>query len=305
MSDTRPASPLSADGSERRTICKAGARPNRMLLTMEMARAKTSVRRSSAASSMIDCSGGKNPGSTSAVQSENSRPSAPPASASTTLSVTSCRSTRARLAPSARRIAISRFRVVALEMTSAARFAHAMRSTRPTALMRIAEIVAIWGRNSGGIRVCRIAVIGLGAFGIAQDAEVGFGIGAGELRRDPRELGPCLAQCHAGPEPRHDRHAPVATTLGRCRRRNVRHPHVDRSSELEPAKAGWCHADDRERCAVEHHGGTDDTRVARECTPPQVVADYGDRRSGGVRVRGRNQPAERRPQAKEAEVRFR
>ena len=65
-------------------------------------------------------------------QRASSRPAAPPAKASTRLSVIICRNSRVRLAPSAERTAISRARSVPRVSNKFARFTHAMRSTTPT-----------------------------------------------------------------------------------------------------------------------------------------------------------------------------
>ena len=60
-------------------------------------------------------------------------PSTPPASESSTLSVSNCPTMRLRPAPSAARIAISRRRIVARASNKFATFAHAISSTQPTA----------------------------------------------------------------------------------------------------------------------------------------------------------------------------
>jgi hypothetical protein len=60
-------------------------------------------------------------------------PIAPPATASSRLSASSCRTTRQRPAPSAARIEISRDRPTARESIRFATFAHAIISTNPTA----------------------------------------------------------------------------------------------------------------------------------------------------------------------------
>ena len=64
-------------------------------------------------------------------------PAAPPASDSTTLSVSSWRTIRARLAPSADRMAISRWRTLARTSSRLATFAHAISRTKLTAPARI------------------------------------------------------------------------------------------------------------------------------------------------------------------------
>ena len=82
--------------------------------------------------------------SASTPQTATSRPSAPPTAASSTLSVSSCRTRRARPAPSARRIAISRWRTDERASSRFATFAQAISSTQPTA----ASSVSSAGRTS-------------------------------------------------------------------------------------------------------------------------------------------------------------
>ena len=65
------------------------------------------------------------------------RPSAAPASANNTLSVTICRTSRAGLAPTAVRSAISRNRASPRTSSRLATFVHAMRSRKPTAPIKI------------------------------------------------------------------------------------------------------------------------------------------------------------------------
>ena len=67
------------------------------------------------------------------------RPSAPPANAINTLSISNCRAIRALLAPRAVRTAISFCRDVALPIIKLATFAQAIRRTKQTAPNRIAR----------------------------------------------------------------------------------------------------------------------------------------------------------------------
>jgi len=75
-------------------------------------------------------------------------PSRPPAVESSTLSVSSCRSSRARRAPSASRTAISRCRPLARASSRPATLAHAISSSSATALIRIVSSVASRSRCS-------------------------------------------------------------------------------------------------------------------------------------------------------------
>ncbi len=71
--------------------------------------------------------------STSVPHAAKSRPSKPPSAESTTLSTSSCRMMRARLAPKAERSAISFARTVARASRRLATFALAIKSTQATA----------------------------------------------------------------------------------------------------------------------------------------------------------------------------
>ena len=70
----------------------------------------------------------------------SSSPNAPPRAASVTLSVSIWRISRARVAPTAARMAISRSRTVARASSRLATFTHAISSTKPTAPARISRV---------------------------------------------------------------------------------------------------------------------------------------------------------------------
>ena len=112
-------------------------------------------------------SAGKKEGRASTVHSANSSPRAPPATPSTRLSVSICRSTRPRLAPSARRTATSRLRALARDRRRPATLAHAISRTSPTAAISVAPIIATSPRNLGSSRVCGRTTIGRGSSGRA------------------------------------------------------------------------------------------------------------------------------------------
>jgi hypothetical protein len=65
------------------------------------------------------------------------KPATPPSPAKSTLSVSSCLTSRIRPAPSAKRTAISFWRAVALESSRLATFAQAIKSTRPTTAIKM------------------------------------------------------------------------------------------------------------------------------------------------------------------------
>ena len=63
--------------------------------------------------------------------------------------------------------------------------AHAMRSTRPTAAIRMAEIIATSGRKSGGMRVWGITIIGRGTLGSARIPRFVSGYARASCRATP------------------------------------------------------------------------------------------------------------------------
>ena len=75
---------------------------------------------------------GKREARTDAITRASSRPAAPPSTKSSTVSVRSCRTSRARPAPIARRNAISCRRETARASSTPATFAHATMSTSDT-----------------------------------------------------------------------------------------------------------------------------------------------------------------------------
>ncbi len=141
-------------------FCSAGARPN----TTPVSSATAAVNRSAFRSSRIDVR-------PSTVRPPMRRPNAVPlaglitlsartptnaipspaaalAADSSTLSVSSCRTSRARLAPTARRMAISRLRTVPRANSRLAMFTHAINSTKLTAPNSTRTAV----RSEGSIR---------------------------------------------------------------------------------------------------------------------------------------------------------
>jgi hypothetical protein len=76
------------------------------------------------------------------IHDPNASPSAAPANASTALSVSNCRTMRARPPPSARRTAISFFRAVARASSMFAMLRQAMSSTPPDSGISTADIAA-------------------------------------------------------------------------------------------------------------------------------------------------------------------
>ena len=127
--------PLSAGTSPGRDASSAGATPNRMPVTHDSSSAKRRTRWSmakSTASGRAPAGGGaalKPP----MIAQASRTPATPPSRDNRTLSVSSWRMRRARLAPRASRTAISRRRAAALDSSRFAIFAQAISSTAPTA----------------------------------------------------------------------------------------------------------------------------------------------------------------------------
>ena len=136
LSDRPPAS-LSVVLRSVRDDFQAGTSPKSRPVTIERPRVNASTGRST----LMCCSRGNISGTTPrrarTLQTASSRPSEPPAMASTRLSVSNWRTMRLRPAPSATRTAISFSRVAARASSRLARLAQAINSSRPTAPSRI------------------------------------------------------------------------------------------------------------------------------------------------------------------------
>ena len=121
------------EATSARLACSAGASPNSRPVKVESASVKTSSRTSKVAAIHPPvASAGRMRSSALVVHTETSRPSRPPASAMTRLSVRSCRSRERRAAPRASRMAISRRREAARASSRLATLAQAISSTSPT-----------------------------------------------------------------------------------------------------------------------------------------------------------------------------
>ena len=142
----RPAS-LSDACTSHRAAVSAGASPNTSPAATDTSAAASSACRSTASDAKPGMTSRSSAGTVAAVAATphcaSSTPSPPPTSASSTLSVSSWRTMRPLLAPSARRIAISRRRAVAFASRRLATLAHAIRSTNATP----ASIAAMNGRG--------------------------------------------------------------------------------------------------------------------------------------------------------------
>ena len=127
-------SPLNGLFSVSRELRRAGTTPKMSAVITASAAVIASKRASIATGGMADCpgSGAMSLRAPRLTQATN-RPRPPPMTDSSRLSVSSCRTMRPRLAPSARRSASSGPRTVPRASRSAATFAHAIRSTSATA----------------------------------------------------------------------------------------------------------------------------------------------------------------------------
>ncbi len=129
-----------------RALSHAGARPKSTVVAIEIPTARTRIRTSSsperprAEFSRYD---GASVISPLMPHDATMTPSAPPASASTALSVSSWRMTRQRPAPSALRTAISLARAVPRASSRFATLAHAINSTKTTAPTRTRSAGAV------------------------------------------------------------------------------------------------------------------------------------------------------------------
>ncbi len=116
-----------------RDTCHAGARPNTRLAASEMASANINAAGSTVTSLRRGRSSGASASSALTPQRAMITPPVPASSASTTLSVSICRISRTRPAPTAARTTSSRPRAVARASSRFATLAHAINSTNPTA----------------------------------------------------------------------------------------------------------------------------------------------------------------------------
>jgi hypothetical protein len=129
----RPPS-LSVSARFSREACQAGAQPKSMPARLVAAIVNSStgtLSRTSASDGSVK--GGMVAWITSSSPRARATPRAPPTSASTTLSVSSCRTSRLRPAPSAERTTSSRWRAEPRASCRFATLAQAISSTKPTA----------------------------------------------------------------------------------------------------------------------------------------------------------------------------
>ena len=191
---------LSAGTRSGRDDRSAGISPNTTPVNTATSSVKTSTRQSGLTARPRSMGSG---GCTRAMTPESPAASgsaiAPPSSASSTLSVSSCRTIRDRSAPNAARSAISRRRPAARASMRFARFAHATTRTRPTA--------ATMQHAGGSDRGVDVRVDAHVARGHDADAFLPHGLREllAEPTHEPLELGAHLrigdARLHAALEP--------------------------------------------------------------------------------------------------------
>ena len=133
-----------------RTASSAGAKPKISPAKTEIPKLNACTGPLSEISSRRGMCGGLSNFSAATPQRAKSSPSAQPNSASSTLSVRSCRRIRVRPAPSAHRIPISRWRTDARPSSRFATFAHTITRTNPTAPRRASSV----GRTGPAISSC-------------------------------------------------------------------------------------------------------------------------------------------------------
>ena len=114
-------------------VCDAGTTPNNSPTSTAPAAQNATTRMSKDSVTAAGSSpGGITAGATSRIAAPTAMPSTPPIAASTRLSVTNCRATRQRPAPSAERSDSSRIRTVARASSRFATLAQQISRTKPT-----------------------------------------------------------------------------------------------------------------------------------------------------------------------------
>ncbi len=145
---TLPACSFSVGAMRGRMDCSAGARPNNTPVIVDTPNVNARIRQSGAVEIGCGVSGlVKNARTIGAPIAAIPRPTAPPARARTTLSTISCEQMRPRLAPSARRTAISRWRDAPRATNRFATLAHAISRTPAAVAINTHNGVVIVSRN--------------------------------------------------------------------------------------------------------------------------------------------------------------
>jgi hypothetical protein len=216
-----------------------------------------------------------------------STPSAPPMSASTTLSASICRTRRQRPAPSAMRTAISRWRAVARASSRLATFAQAMSSTKPHRAEH--EVEHVPQRP--------LDVVVAVAHHLRDPARVGGRVLRGEPARDRVELALRVSTV-----------APGASRPTAWRYRSLRDSNAAGGTSgthtwpgLRELEARRHHAHHGVRRAVEQQLGAHRRRLRAEAPLPQLVAHDDDALAPLARLLGEEPASERGAHAEHAE----
>ena len=232
--------------------------------------------------------------------------------------MSSCRTSRPRVAPSESRTEISFCRVVARERSRFATLAQTISSTSATTTLRIVAAAQI-GRADvvdavpGGVHeqvrnLGPVAVARLGTCGIGQALEVAVETGPRGVLEHAFEVALHLLRRRSGLQAAHDLQPPVGW-LGQPRLLGVecvdlRHERQGQADvrrlpdRLLHAGEVWRqYADNRDGDVADTHRLADDGRVSHEARVPVLRADHHDRRRGRLVVFGKNRAPDTRGDA--------
>ena len=186
-----------------RAACHAGTRPKTRPVTIETPSVKASVQPSTAMSAARGRSGGAIAATARTPNAARARPTTLLRPASSRLSASSWRTIWNRVAPSARRTAISDCRVAARASSMCATLAQAISRTKPTATSSTDRPSRVWPttRSFSGTTCTPRLVPGNACFE-PRGHEVDVGLGRGRRRRRAsagrRCAGCCRSGCRAG-----------------------------------------------------------------------------------------------------------
>ncbi len=288
---------FSAGTRSGRVIRSAGASPNNSVLPTET----SSVKSKTLVSTVVAIDHPKSLGNgmlakNSAPASATTMPASPPATATTRFSSRSCRTSAPRLAPIARRTAISRERARARLSSRPATLAQATaktaRASRPSIMTMAAVGGDCWTRSWNS--VC--TWIRRDAFALRMQLL--------DPGRDHRDVGSCLLHADARSQPSPHREpcdvAAMQIVLSQAGRHGQRKIH--RRMSLNARESGRGDADDRELDPVQSDSGAENRRAGAELADPEIVTEHrhGIPALGLVLVRAESS-AERRFHAQHAE----
>ena len=235
--------------------------------------ARTRGSSDSALLSMGKGSGSSDATSALSVHDASARPAMPPPIDSSRLSVSSCRISRDRFAPSASLIATSRRRFVARDSIRLAMFAHAISRTMPTTIIRTVEsctrTLAPW--PLGLSRACSSGTA------VALRPLFSTGKACSRLAKMVRRLERACSTVTPGfsratekmKSPRRvSNHSGSTTTL-----RDIGSHDRRSAAEQHAGEALRRHADDGVRRAVQRDRPADGGRIRSEAALPEAVAD--------------------------------